>query len=255
VPAGSLSGRAVSYLEAGPADAVVLAREVLGVVRPRREIADRLIATLLGDDLRVSRLPDGRWALASRIPSPAIASCTFAVVDVETTGLSARKGGRVIEIAVTRVSPEGITTVLDTLVRSDARVPGVITGLTGITQPMLAAAPRFEDITDQLLGALRDAVFVAHNARYDWAFLQVELDRARALRLTGPRLCTVRLTRRLVPALDHRNLDAVLHHFGISTPVRHRAGPDATATARVLSRLLDLAAEQGARTLADLGVS
>ncbi|HYK09850.1 MAG TPA: 3'-5' exonuclease [Gemmatimonadales bacterium] len=253
VSANSLSGRAVAYLEAGPADAVVLARDVLGVVRPRREIADRLLSTLLGSDPRVSRLSDGRWTLAGAAPSPLIEQCTFAVVDVETTGMSPAKGGRVIDVAIARLTPSGITLVIDTLVKGDAPVPEGIAGLTGITGEMLRRAPAFETVADQLLEAIRDAVFVAHNARYDWGFLNAELDRARAVRLTGPRLCTIRLTRKLVPALDYRNLDAVMYHFGITTPARHRAGPDAVATAKVLERLLPLARDRGARTLADLG--
>jgi DNA polymerase-3 subunit epsilon len=243
----------VAYLEAGPADAVVLARDILGVVRPRREIADRLLLTLLGSDPRVSRLPDGRWTLAPQGESPLIDACTYAVVDVETTGMSPAKGGRIIELAVVRVSPAGVTRVLDTLVRADVPLPGGITGITGITGDMLRGAPAFGAVADRVLDSVRGAVFVAHNARYDWGFLSAELDRTRAVRLTGPRLCTVRLTRKLVPELDYRNLDAVLHHFGISTPVRHRAGPDAVATAAVLQRLLGLARERGARTVADLG--
>lgn len=253
VPASSLSGRAVAYLDAGPADAVVLARDVLGVVRPRREIADRLLQTLLAADPRVARLPDGRWTLAPERGSPRIEDCTFAVVDVETTGMSPARGGRVIEVAVARLSPGGLTVALDTLVRGDAPVPEGIAGLTGITAAMLNGAPRFAAIADALLGTMEGAVFVGHNARYDWGFLSAELDRTRGVRLTGPRLCTIRLTRKLVPALDYRNLDAVLYHFGITTPVRHRAGPDAVATAKVLTRLLALARERGARTLADLG--
>lgn len=253
VPANSLSGRAVAYLEAGPADAVVLARDVLGLIRPRREIADRLLATLLGSDPRVSRLPDGRWTLAAQAPSLLIEQCAFAVVDVETTGMSPAKGGRVIDVAVARLTPEGITLVLDTLVHADAPVPEGIAALTGITGALLRSAPPFAAVADRVLDAIRDAVFVAHNARYDWGFLSAELERARAVRLTGPRLCTIRLTRKLVPELDYRNLDAVMYHFGITSPARHRAGPDALATARVLERLLVLARERGARTLADLG--
>lgn len=243
----------MAYLEGGPADAVVLARDILGVVRPRREIADRLLVTLLGSDPRVSRLPDGRWTLAQQPESPRIEVCTYAVVDVETTGMSPSRGGRIIEVAVARVSPAGVTLALDTLVKGEAPVPAGITGITGITGEMLAAAPVFGAVADQVLAALRDAVFVAHNARYDWGFLSAELDRTRAVRLTGPRLCTVRLTRKLVPELDYRNLDAVMYHFGITTPVRHRAAPDAVATAAVLQRLLAIARERGARTLADLG--
>ena len=104
----------------------------------------------------------------------------------------------------------------------------------------------------QVLAALAGRVFVAHNARFDWGFVTAELRRARDLTLDGPRLCTVRLARRLLPQLESRSLDSLTYFFGLTNPARHRAAGDALATAELLGRLLDLAREQGARTLADL---
>ena len=71
--------------------------------------------------------------------------------------------------------------------------------------------------------------------------------------LQGPRVCTLRLARRLLPALESRSLDTLAQFFGIEIERRHRAGPDALAAARILQRLVGMAKEQGARTLADLG--
>ena len=103
-----------------------------------------------------------------------------------------------------------------------------------------------------MLAALSGRVFVAHHARFDWGFLDAELRRARDLRLSGPRLCTVRLARRLLPQLRSRSLDSLTLFFGLENPARHRAAGDAVATAELLQRLLPLAREAGARTLADL---
>jgi DNA polymerase-3 subunit epsilon len=79
-----------------------------------------------------------------------------------------------------------------------------------------------------------------------------ELKRARALRLDGARLCTVRLARRLVDGAESCALDALTDRFALNNPARHRAAGDALATAELLHRLLRLARQEGARTLNDL---
>jgi DNA polymerase-3 subunit epsilon len=131
-------------------------------------------------------------------------------------------------------------------------LPPFVATLTGITPTMLLDAPPFDAVVDGLLEALRGTVFVAHNARFDWAFVTAEVERARGLALQGPRLCTMRLARRLLPDLERRNLDTVSDHFGIVIEGRHRAVGDAVAAGRVLERLVGLAREQGATTLSDL---
>ena len=78
------------------------------------------------------------------------------------------------------------------------------------------------------------------------------LERDRGVLLQGPRLCTLRLSRRLVKDVAGRRLDRLTDYFGIPNRARHRAGGDAEATAQLLVRLLDLAKERGAVTLGDL---
>jgi DNA polymerase III subunit epsilon len=113
-------------------------------------------------------------------------------------------------------------------------------------------APRFEEIADAVLASLAGTVFVAHSVRFDWGFVAAELERARGLLLQGPRICTVRLARRLLPPLDALNLDSVAEFLGITIEGRHRATGDAVATARILSRMLGIAQARGAVTLQDL---
>jgi DNA polymerase-3 subunit epsilon len=93
---------------------------------------------------------------------------------------------------------------------------------------------------------------VAHNARFDWAFVGAELRRARDVMLDGPRLCTVRLARRLVRGVRSCGLDNLTRYFGFENAARHRAAGDARVTAELLARLLRLARESGARTMQDL---
>jgi DNA polymerase-3 subunit epsilon len=230
---------------------LAIVRDVLGIAQANRHTADRIAATLLATDVRFGRTPDGRWTVAAQLPeaSPVLEDCEFAVVDVETTGVRAFHGDRIIEIAV--VALDG-TVVFHSLVNPGLHVPAFVQGLTGILPPMLNRAPYFEDIVDDLLKALEGRVFVAHNARFDWAFVSTEIERARGLLLQGPRVCTVRLARKLLPDLPRRNLDTVSYHFGIEIEGRHRAAPDAVAAAKCLAKLLRMAQSNGARTLHDL---
>jgi DNA polymerase-3 subunit epsilon len=251
---GTLLERALRLLAAGPANGPVIAREVLGMPRAPALVADRLAVALLGADPRVRRDHLGQWVLAQRSEaSTTLADTVFAVVDVETTGSRPTHGDRITEIAVVLVTPGGrIETVLETLVNPERPIPSAVTRVTQITNAMVQDQPVFGEVVDELLGALGGRVFVAHNVQFDWRFLEAEVRRARDLRLDGPRLCTVKLARRLIPGLKHRGLDSVSRYFGVEIEGRHRAGGDARATARILTRLLDLGTEQGAVTLDDL---
>lgn len=226
-------------------------RDVLGIAQANRHTADRIAAALLAPDTRFGRTPDGRWTLATQPPatSPALDECRFAVVDVETTGVRAFSGDRIIEIAV--VMLDG-TVAFHSLVNPGIPLNPFVQGLTGIAPGILHKAPPFEDIVDGLLAALEGCVFVAHNARFDWAFVSTEIERARGLLLQGPRVCTVRLARKLLPDLPRRNLDTVSYHFGIEIEGRHRATGDAVAAAKCLVHLLKLAQSNGATALHDL---
>ena len=245
-PSGTLVDRALEYLGAGPADSSSLARNVLGVPAAPPVIAERLAAALLGSDPRVRRRFDSCWELVAVVrDSPRIVDCAFAVVDVETTGSSAGRGDRVIEIAVAVLSGGSVELVLDTLVNPERSIPRAVTGVTRITQDDVRDKPVFAEIADRVVASLAGRVFVAHNLPFDWAFVSAETRRALHLTLDGPRLCTVRLARRLIPGLRSRTLDSVARYFGIEIARRHRAAGDAMATAAALARLLDLAGDRG----------
>jgi DNA polymerase-3 subunit epsilon len=256
VPAWTLVGRALARLDAGACDSVLLAREVLGLQAAPAAVADRVAVALLAADPRVRRLADGRWCLVTRMPGGvgghALAQASFAVVDVETTGTSPRRGGRVIEIAVIGVDAAGVRPLYHSLVNPGLPLPRWVRALTGITDELLKGRPAFAAIADAVIAALAGRVFVAHNARFDWAFVSHELRIARDLKLEGPCLCTVRLARRLVPGLKSRGLDNLTRCFGVDIRERHRAEGDAVATAEVLRRLLALAADKGVTSVAEL---
>lgn len=249
-----LSERAISYLREGPRPSQDIVRDVMGLQRANQAVAERLAVALLGADPRFSFDLEGRWSL---VPEPAwllvpLESVRFAVVDVETTGLRARGGDRVTEIAVVHAEGPRAAVAFESLVNPERPIPRYIQALTGITDELVAAAPTFDAIAAQLEAALAGRVFVAHNARFDWAFVSAELERATGYPPRMPKLCTVRLTRRLVPELQRRSLDSVMHYFGIETDRRHRAAGDALVTARALGRLIGRATDRGLGTLGAL---
>ncbi|HTS89036.1 MAG TPA: 3'-5' exonuclease [Gemmatimonadales bacterium] len=252
-PERTLVERAMTLMVAGPIGADRLAHDVLGLSNAPVAVAERLAVALFAADPRVGQLEDGRWALIAEAQgSPLLEECAFAVVDVETTGMRASGPDRVTDVAVVVVQGARRELVFESLVNPGVPIPPRIQSLTRITDQMVRVAPSFETVADQLLQVLAGRVFVAHNARFDWRFLSAEMRRARGLRLTAPMVCTVRLARRLLPALESRSLDSLSHYYGLENQARHRAAGDALATAQVLERLLLLAREQGARTLGDL---
>ena len=183
------------------------------------------------------------WGDDEAEPSP----LSFAVVDLETTGASAIYD-RILEIAVVRLDGGEIVERYEQLVDPRVAVPPFITRLTGIDSRMVRGKPVFADVADAVRAALGDAPLVAHNASFDEAFLRHAYARL-GQKLTNPRLCTLRLARRLLPRLPTYRLDALAAYFGIENARRHRALGDAEATAQVLVRLLNLAAERGITTL------
>lgn len=252
-PDRTLLERVVEALTAAPRTAPWLCDEVIGVRQAPAAVADRLAIALLGADPRIRQLADGRWGLVPEAQgSPLLEDCAFAVVDVETTGMRAGARDRITEIAVVVVHGARREVVFESLVNPGRPIPAAISAITRITDRMVRDAPGFADIADQVLAALAGRVFVAHNARFDWSFVGAELQRSRGLVLNGPRLCTVRLARRLVPNVGRCGLDHLMLHFGFENPARHRAAGDALVTAQLLDRLLGFARDGGARTLQDL---
>ncbi len=252
-PSGTLVDRVLHRLEDGAADSITLVREVLGLGKATKAVAERVAVALIGADPRVRRQQNGHWTLVrGSAESTRIADCTFAVIDVETTGGRSGKGDRITEIAIYTLAGGDVTPAYESLVNPERPIPRFVSSLTQITDAMVRDAPTFDEIADEVTDQLAGRVFVAHNARFDWAFLARELKRSRDVALSGPRLCTVQLTRRLVPGLRSRGLDSVAAYFGIDITGRHRASGDAHATAQILARLLDLAAERGVETVEGL---
>ncbi len=175
---------------------------------------------------------------------------TFVVFDLETTGLSAATA-RICEIGAVRVRALERDAAFETLVNPGAPLGPTVSALTGLTDAELRRAPAAPAAIRRFLAFAGDAVLVAHNARFDMAFLDRATERLTGGRTAATVVDTVGLARRL---LDGRRAGLAHLSYFFATSVRpcHRALPDAEATAEILLGLIGLAQERGATTVADL---
>jgi DNA polymerase-3 subunit epsilon len=172
----------------------------------------------------------------------------LAFVDLETTGTGAA-GDRITEVGIVRVDADatGATppTVSEwsTLVNPGVPIPPAVQALTGISDDMVRDAPSFASIAGEVAARIEGAVFVAHNARFDYGFLKHAFARD-GRSFTARVLCTVKLSRRLFPDADRHNLDSVIERHGLPVEGRHRALGDARVLWAFLQALYrDLAPE------------
>ena len=176
----------------------------------------------------------------------------FVVVDLETTGGSPRES-QITEIGAVRVRGGERLGTFQALVDPGSSIPPFITHLTGIDDFLVRGEPPIEAILPAFLEFARGAVFVAHNARFDFSFLNVNLERLDYPLLDGPPVCTAKLARRVVwPDVPNVRLQTLASYFRTRVKPIHRALDDAMACAEVLDGLLDLGARLGILTLGDL---
>ena len=161
----------------------------------------------------------------------------FVVVDVETTGMSPI-ADRITEIAMIKVRGGKVIDELSTLINPLVTIPAFITDITGIDNVTVHDAPTAREVVPYVKEFLNDAVFAAHNAAFDWAFVSNTARRERDIELTNNRLCTVKLSNRILPFLTSKSLAPVARHLDIAIPQRHRASGDAYATAHILIKFL-----------------
>ena len=150
-------------------------------------------------------------------------------VDLETTGATAT-ADRITEVGLVEIADDGFRE-WSTLVNPGVRISDFIERLTGISNAMVADAPRFADIAAELAERLAGKLFVAHNARFDYGFLKSEFARV-GIDFRPEVLCTVKLSRRLFPQHHKHNLDSLISRHGIPVDARHRALGDARVIAR-----------------------
>ncbi|MDQ3134690.1 MAG: exonuclease domain-containing protein [Acidobacteriota bacterium] len=235
----------------GRASAAHLAAAVLQLPDLDQLTAAMLISELISNDCRL-RLTDTHEVeiVCEDVEVRALAESDFVVVDVETTGAKSPPG-RITEIGAYRVSGGRVVDEFQTLLNPEVPIPPFIVGLTGITDQMVKGAPLFAEIAADWLDFAGRSVLVAHNAQFDVRFINHEVARVfPGQRMLNSQLCTVGLSRRIIPDLLNHRLHTVAEHFSVKIYNRHRAAGDALATAEIFIRLLEILDRHGVRDLA-----
>lgn len=161
------------------------------------------------------------------------------VLDFETTGMSPDSGARITEVAALRVQDGRICERFVSLVNCGVRIPPFISQLTGISQAMVRRAPPAEDVVPRLLQFIGQDSLLAHNASFDAKFLQAEAELQQLQAQHARLLCSLKLSRRLLPGLRSYALGALAEHCQLRFSGRaHRAEADAEVTAGLLLHLV-----------------
>jgi DNA polymerase III subunit epsilon len=160
----------------------------------------------------------------------------YAIIDVETTGGQPRYE-RVTEIAIVVHDGAKVVETFSTLLNPERSIPWNITNITGITDDMVANAPKFYEVAKKIVQLTDDAIFVAHNASFDYNFIREEFARL-GYSYVRKQLCTVRLARKAFPGLHSYSLSNLKAHFGIRAERSHRALDDTLATVNIFERIL-----------------
>jgi DNA polymerase-3 subunit epsilon len=171
-----------------------------------------------------------------------LGSKTYAIVDVETTGASP-VFDRVIEIGILRIENGEIVKTFNSLIDPQTSLHPSIERITGIQAEELSGKPTFEDLRDQISELLEGAIFVAHNARFDYGFIKNELKRS-GTNFNAKCLCTVRLSRKLFPNFKKHDLSSVIDRFNLECINRHRAYDDAAVLWDFLKRIETMGKEK-----------
>jgi DNA polymerase III epsilon subunit family exonuclease len=228
------------------------ARRLFAIRHAPVGMARSLLEDVVGEDARLAWRGDSVGLADPPGADLPLERAAFVVVDLETTGL--RPGSsRICEIGAVRVRELELQDEFELLVDPGTPLGPVISQLTGLRDADLRGAPHPAIAVRRFLEFAGDAVLVAHNARFDLAFLDRETERLTGARLAGPVVDTVGLARRLLAGRTPRaGLSSLAQFFGTAAQPCHRALPDAQATAEILVQLIGLAQERGALTVADL---
>jgi DNA polymerase-3 subunit alpha (Gram-positive type) len=202
------------------------------------ELAGLLVADLIRNDRRFKISDNTVELLADDSHSRLLKDLDFVVVDVEATGAKTPPN-RLIELGAYKIRGGKIVDKFLSLVNPEIPIPRFVAALTGISNEMVKRAPVFTEVAPRWLDFVSDSVLVAHNAPFDTSFLNHEISRVYpGHRMVNPHLCTVKLSRRVMPELLNHRLDTIANHFSIPIVSRHRAGSDALATAEIFLMLL-----------------
>jgi len=236
----------------GPVFVEEAARRLFALRSAPVGMARSLLEEVVGEDARLAWRGDAVGLADPPGADIPLDRATFVVVDLETTGL--RPGSsRICEIGAVRVQELELRDEFELLVDPGVPIGPTVSALTGLNDRDLRGCPHPAIAVRRFLEFAADGILVAHNARFDLAFLDRETERLSGARLAGPVVDTVGLARRLLAGRTRRaGLASLATFFGTEVQPCHRALPDACATAEILVQLIGLAQERGALTVSDL---
>ena len=163
----------------------------------------------------------------------------YSIIDIETTGHSSK----ITEISIFVFDGKKVVDEYTTLVNPECIIPPFITNLTGITNAMVGNAPKFYEIAKKVHEITEDTIFVAHNVNFDFNIIQKEFKDI-GFDFKRKKLCTIRLSRKLIPGLKSYSLGALCSSQNIVIKDRHRAKGDAEATTILFDKLVNLDTNQ-----------
>lgn len=161
----------------------------------------------------------------------------FAILDIETTGGSPATE-KITEIAIFFHNGQKVVDEWSTLINPEKPIPYFITGLTGITNEMVADAPRFYEVAKEIVERTENHTIVGHNVNFDYSFIRSEFRRL-GFEFSRKTLCTVKLSRKYIPGHRSYSLGKICRELGIVIEERHRAAGDAMATVKLFEMLLE----------------
>jgi DNA polymerase III subunit epsilon len=164
----------------------------------------------------------------------------FAIVDIETCGSKFEfRRGRITDICIVVHDGLQIVDKFTTLLNPECPITYFYTKLTGITNEMVANAPKFHEVAKKILELTEGRIFVAHNVSFDYNFIRDEFA-SLGYKFRREKLCTVNLSRKLLPGRISYSLGNLCASLGIENEARHRAEGDAVATTKLFELLLEL---------------
>lgn len=160
----------------------------------------------------------------------------YAILDIETTGGQFNEEG-ITEIAIYKFDGHDVVDQFISLVNPEKEIQPFVVKLTGINNAMLRSAPKFYEIAKRIIEITEDCIIVAHNSSFDYRILRTEFNRL-GYDFIRPTLCTVELSKKLIPGMESYSLGKLVRALGIPVTDRHRANGDALATVKLFKLLL-----------------
>ena len=166
----------------------------------------------------------------------------YAILDIESTGGKYNEEG-IMEIAIHRFDGHKVVDKFISLINPERDIQPFVVNLTGINNKMLVTAPKFHEVAKRIVEITQDAVIVAHNAQFDYRILRTEFRRL-GYDFKRKSLCTVDLSKKLIPEAESHSLGKLVRSLGIAVSDRHRANGDALATLKLFKLLLSKDSEK-----------